>query len=25
VGMTELMLRRREASRIHLAFEHPAD
>ena len=25
VGMTELILRRREASRIHLAFEHPAD
>jgi len=25
VGMTELIMRRREASRIHLAFEHPAD
>ncbi len=24
VGMTELMLRRREANRIHLAYESPA-
>lgn len=24
VGMTELMLRRREANRIHLAYENPA-